>query len=316
MQKIKKLFVLAATISWVLLMVATDAGTSTTGENQEGLKKASESLNLDGYSIFHETMVDMTWQEVEKAAKEGAVILMTTAVIEEHGPHMSCGIDAYGGYLMCKLTRRELESRGIKTLIAPPFYWGINRSTHVFPGTFTVRAETMKALLHDIFTSLKSMGFNDIFNINAHGDRFHASTAVEAIIEAQKSLGLNVRYLLSEEDAKRSNITGDLPFLLIHKSPPTDIEKQEYLDLHAGAFETGLIAAFFPGLVNEKVARSLQPTKVTMREVREWTKDAKKVTPLGYLGDPASFDPAAGKKYMEDICRMMADAIEEALKKK
>ena len=290
-------FVLAA--GWLLA-----AAGDRTGPPQK-----SSAPTSGGYSIFHETMVDMTWPDVEKAAKEGAVILMMTAVIEEHGPHMSCGIDAYGGYLMCKLTRRELESRGVKALVAPPFYWGINQTSYVFPGTFTVRPETMKAMLHDMLASLKSMGFQYVFNINAHGDGLHIRTAVEAIIEAQKSLGLDVRYLMAEEDAKRSGLTGNEPFLLLHKSPPTGIESQEYLDLHAGAGETGLIAAYFPDQVNAKLARTLPPTKVTMKEIGEWVKDMKKVTPQGYLGNPAKYDAAKAKKEVEEICRMMANAI-------
>ena len=266
-----------------------------------------------GYSIFHETMVGMTWPEVEKAAREGAIVLMTTAVVEEHGPHMSCGIDTYLGYLMCKLTRRELESRGIKTVIAPPFFWGVNRTSHVFPGTFTVRPETMKAVLHDMFASLKSMGFRDVFNINAHGDGLHIRTAVEAVVDAHKNLGLNVRYLMSEEEAARAGLTGNEPIFLIHKAPPMDIGESEYLDLHAGAWETGVVAAFFPEEVNAKTARSLEPTKVTVKELGEWVKDMKKVTPLGYLGDPAKFDAAAARKNGEESCRMMADAIAQAL---
>jgi len=277
--------------------------------DQTGPPQKSAAATSGGYSIFQETMVDMTWPEVEKAAKEGAIVLMTTAVIEEHGPHMSCGIDAYGGYLMCRLTRRELESQGVKTLIAPPFYWGINQTSHVFPGTFTVRPETMKAMLHDMLASLKNMGFQHVFNINAHGDSFHVRTAVEAIIEAQKSLGLNVRYLMAEEDAKRARLTGNEPFLLLHKSPPSDMEAGEYLDLHAGAGETGFIAAFFPDQVNSKLARTLKPTKVTVKEIGEWVKDMKKVTPQGYLGDPAKYDAAKAKKEVEESCRMMAEAI-------
>jgi creatinine amidohydrolase len=272
-------------------------------------------VNQGGYSIFHETMVDMTWPEVEKAAQEGAIVLMTTAVIEEHGPHMSCGIDTYLGYLMCKLTRRELQSRGIRAVIAPPFYWGINRASHVFPGTFTVRPETMKALLHDMLSSLKGMGFQNVFNINAHGDGLHIRTAVEAIVEARKSLGVNVRYLMSEEDAKRAGLTGSEPFFLIHKSPPSEAAQTEYLDLHAGAWETGAVAAFFPEEVKMKEARALEPTKVTMNELSEWVKDMKKVTPLGYLGDPAKFDAAEAKKNVEESCRMMAEAIVEAMRK-
>jgi creatinine amidohydrolase len=296
-------FTLAA--GW-LVFVAAD---------QSGPPQKSFAVTSGGYSIFHETMVDMTWPEVEKAAKEGAIILMTTAVIEEHGPHMSCGCDAYGGYLMNKLTRHELESRGVKTLIAPPFYWGINQTSHVFPGTFTVRPETMKAMLHDMLASLKNMGFQHVFNINAHGDGSHIRTAIEAIIEAQKSLGLDVRYLMAEENAKRAGLTGKEPFLLVHKSPPSDMEAGEYLDLHAGAGETGFMAAFFPDQVNSRLARTLQPTKVTVKEIGEWVKDMKKVTPQGYLGDPAKYDAAKAKKEVEESCRMMAEAIADFMTK-
>lgn len=291
-----------------LVLVLAAGGVIAAAAGQTGPPQKS-AATAGGYSIFHETMVDMTWPEVEKAAREGAVILMTTAVIEEHGPHMSCGIDAYGGYLMCKLTRRELGSRGVKALIAPPFYWGINGTSHAFPGTFTVRPETMKAVLHDMLASLKSMGFEHVFNINAHMDGLHVRTAVEAIIESRQSLGLDVRYLMAEEDAKRSGLTGSEPFLLLHKSPPAGAESQEYLDLHAGAGETGLVAAYFPGQVNTQLARTLPPTKVTMKEIGEWVKDMKKVTPQGFLGDPAKFDAAKARKEVEEGCRMMADAV-------
>ena len=48
-----------------------------------------------GYSLFDETMVDMAWPEIEKAAQEGAIVLLPTGVIEEHGPHMGLAMDIY-----------------------------------------------------------------------------------------------------------------------------------------------------------------------------------------------------------------------------
>jgi len=275
----------------------------------------SAAATEGGYSIFHETMVDMSWPEVEQAAAAGAVVLMTTAVIEEHGPHMGCGIDAYLGYLMCKLTRRELETRGVRTVIAPPFFWGVNASSHVFAGTFTVRPETMKALLQDLLASLKDMGFRRVFNINAHGDGQHIRTAIQALVEARKGLGIDVRYLMSEGEAKRAGITGSESLFLVHKEPPAESPSSPYLDLHAGAWETGAVAAFFPKAVDMNMARTLEPTRVTAKEIGEWVKDMKKVTPLGYLGDPARFDAEEGRKSLEDGCRMMADAIVGILEK-
>ncbi len=297
MPKTNKQFSFATMISLILAILAPHA----------------QSSIEEGYSIFHETMADMTWQEVEKAAKEDAIILLPTAVIEEHGPHMGCGVDTYLAYQTCKLTRRELESRGIKTLIAPPFYWGINRTTHVFPGTFTVRPETMKALLEDILWSLKSWGFESVYNINWHYDGGHISTLFQTIKNAQESVGINTYFVLSEEDVRRFGLKGDEPFIVVHKSPPGEAEPQEYLDLHAGGGETGIMAAYFPDQVDMGLTKTLKPTRLTYRDVGKWVTDAKKVTPLGYFGDPASFNIDEAKEYYEAFCKMIADAIEKEI---
>jgi len=272
--------------------------------------------DYQGYSVFQETMVDMTWQEVEKAAEEGAIVLLTTAVIEQHGPHMTCGIDASLGHLMSTLTRASLEKAGVRTVIAPPFYWGINSVSHIFPGSFTVRPETLKAVLFDIFDSLKNMGFKHVFNLNAHGDGVHIRTVIEAIIESREKLDIDIRYLMSEEDADRSGLKGSVPpFLLIHKSPPVDMGDQKYLDLHAGALETALAAVFLPEMVDMETARSLPPTKVTLQNIGQWRSETKALTPLGYLGDPASTDTTGAREFLDETCRMMAEAIAESFRK-
>jgi creatinine amidohydrolase len=306
---LKFLFLLVACVAVVLLM----SPSLESVENQENSETADMPVASGGYSIFHETMVDMNWPDVEKAAEQGAVILLPTAVIEEHGPHMSCGIDTYGAYLVCKLTRRELESRGIKTLIAPPFYWGINGTTHVFPGTFTVRKETMKALLHDILSSLKSWGFNDIFNLNFHGDGQHCLTILESIIDARETLGLNAYCVLSEGEIMRYGLSGNEPFIVSRKSPPSDEQPQEFLDIHAGADETGIVAAFFPDQVDTALAKTLEPTQITYQQIAQWLTDARRVTPLGYLGDPAAFDAEEAREYLEADCKLIADSIEKQI---
>lgn len=278
-------------------------------------KSSNKNSGQGSYSIFQGTMADMTWIDVEKAASEGAVILLTTAVIEEHGPHMGCGIDTYLGYNTCKLVRRTLESKGIKTLIAPPFYWGINRTTKVFPGTFTVREETMKALLHDIFTSLKNMNFKDIYILNSHGDGLHITTGIEAVKESRESLKINIRYVLTDDDIKNLELKGDEDYIAVYKSLPKKQTSQKGLDIHAGALETGLVAAFFPGLVDTAIAKVLRPTDITKENSGEWIRDARWATPLGYVGDPAKFDAEEAKKYWEASCKKMADSIKNTREK-
>ena len=94
-------------------------------------------------------MADMTYQQIEKAAKEKLPVLFPIAVIEEHGPHMCLGTDTYLTYSFCKKIRQRLLDTGFDCLIAPPYYWGINVATNGFAGTFTVKPETMVSILCD-----------------------------------------------------------------------------------------------------------------------------------------------------------------------
>jgi hypothetical protein len=74
------------------------------------------------------------------------------------------------------------------------------------------------------------------------------------------------------------------------------------------------MAGFFPHLVDTVMARKLQPTDFRGRPEfkspadvgQAWAKDARNVTPLGYFGDPASFD------YEKSLINYMNDSKSEA----
>ena len=281
---------------------------------------AGPTVTTHGYSIFDETMVDMAWLQIEKAAQEGAIILFPIGVIEEHGPHMGLGVDTYLAYVRCKLIRRELESRGLKTLIAPPFYWGINHNTGSFPGSFTVRKETMKAVLYDTLACFRRWGFTHVFLINNHGDGEHNLTILEAVKEARVDTGIRAYFLLSEFDAKvRFKLTGKEHHILIQPGSQTQEPPPKFFDIHAGGRETGMMVHYFPDQVNKELAKTLKSTNLILQDLMAWDQgweDARKITPLGYFGDPASFDPEASKKRMESLVRSLTDLIENFLKGK
>jgi len=249
-----------------------------------------------GYSVFYETMVDMPWPEVEKAAKEGAIVLLPIAVIEEHGPHMGLGVDTYLAHLTCRLTRREIESRGIRTLIAPPFYWGITTATGTLPGSFTVRKETLKAVLYDILASLQSWDFTRVFGINFHRDPDHTVTVLEAIQEARNGLSMDACIILDDDTVRRFGVTGEEPYVIVQRTPPIP----KYTGIHADALETGAMVAFFPDQVDVELAKTLKPTRSFF--------------PSGYWGSPARFDAEEAKRFLEAYSEMTADSIEAFLR--
>jgi len=70
-----------------------------------------------GYSIFHGTIADMTYPEVQDAAKLGAIVLWGFGVIEQHGPHLPLATDVYLPSLMLRRVKTLLQENGIFRVI-------------------------------------------------------------------------------------------------------------------------------------------------------------------------------------------------------
>jgi creatinine amidohydrolase len=112
----------------------------------------------------------MTWPEVEAAGASNTPILVPVAVIEQHSRHLPLATDTYGAYLLCLFVQKHLELEGIKVLIAPPYYYGVNTTTAMFPGSINIKPETMKALLVEILQNYAAWGLRRQFIVNHHGD--------------------------------------------------------------------------------------------------------------------------------------------------
>ena len=268
------------------------------------------------YSIFDGTMAAMTWPDLEKALKENAAVLLPTSVIEEHGPHMCLGVDAYLGFQLCRLVKAHLEMKGIATLIVPPCYWGINSVTGAFPGSYSLRDETMKALIYDIISCLAQWGAAHVFNVNWHDDARHCSVLLDAIRQVHNNTGIKASAVISEILAMRLGLTGQEEHILVYRLPVKEGEKPQSQDIHAGFIETSAMAAFFSNEVNFEKAKRLTAVQLNSEEFALWRKGGeyvRRLTPQGYLGSPAGFSPEVGRKIMHELSAAAAEKIEEAL---
>jgi creatinine amidohydrolase len=265
-----------------------------------------------GYSIFDETMADMTYPELEAAARSGAVALWGLGVIEQHGPHLPLGTDVYLPTVMLKLVRRLLQGRGVPAVIVPPFYWGVNSVTAAFPGSITVRPEVMVELMVDVFGSLRRDGFENVFCLSGHGDEQHNRTLAEGVRKGRLLTGVRACMVLGTLGSQLYRRFGfDLTqpqFLTIPEEPPGG----KYLEVHAGAEETALLWAYFPETVRADVLPSLAPTNLGLEDLREWQQgwsSARRKTPQGYFGNPAGADPAWGRAVIEKHAGLVTEAI-------
>ena len=126
-------------------------------------------------------------------------------------------MDIYISYLIAKLVKGRLETKGIQSLIAPPYYWGINKLTGCFPGSFSVRPETMKALLVDTLSSLKKWGVDYVFNINWHGEYSHNIAILEAVKEARAATGIKAYYILGDDEIGKYGLKGKEDYIIVRR---------------------------------------------------------------------------------------------------
>jgi len=270
-----------------------------------------------GYSIFDDTMCDMTWVEIEKVFQQDEpIVLWPTGVLEEHGPHMTLAIDIYFSYLLTTRIKEKITRDNIPTIIAPPNYWGINNVTAAFPGSFTLRKETLKALIFDCLSCLKRWGADYVFVIDIHGDVNHRSIILDAIREARIGCGIRAYGIVPRSFARYKKLTGEEEHILI--KPNNEIERQftETPDIHAGAFEGSIVKEFFPEQFKAEVAEALEPTRLSKDDWKKWASgwsDARKVIPFGYNGDPKRINTDLAIRYLESESEVFANLIKDFL---
>jgi len=125
---------------------------------------------------------------------------------------------------------------------------------------------------------------NNFSDVNWYEDFHHCSTLLDAIQEARIETGIRAYSIISDALAKRLGMSDREEHILVYKMPLPQKASPQYLDIHAGAGETGMMACFFPDLVDQCVAQTLKPTEVTMEQFAVWRKgwnDALKLTPSG-----------------------------------
>ncbi len=261
-------------------------------------------------SVFAGTMAEMTYIELEAATRNGAVALWALGAIEEHGPHLPLATDVYVPTAQLLQVQQRLAQQKISSVIVPAYYWGVNRVTGSFSGSIDIRPEVMTELMTDVFRSLSKAGFKQVFCITGHYDAAHSRAIIEAVRLANRAEDIEANYVVPKPLAFRLGLkVGDAGFILV--GPPANAAPTRP-DIHAGQAETSMLLSIAPDVVRSEIMPSLKPTDLMPEDVEVWRKGyehAKRITPLGYLGDPASADAAAGSKRVADEAAAFADAI-------
>ena len=121
----------------------------------------------------------LTLPELEEVLPKVKLTIVTLGSIEQHGPNTALETDLAMAHEMSRMASARLYPQ---ILIIPAIPWGMSAYHMDFPGSISMRPETVLDTLRDVFSSLQKMGLNNWMITNFHsGNEGIISVAVQAI---------------------------------------------------------------------------------------------------------------------------------------
>ena len=249
---------------------------------------------------------EMSTPALDALDRTRTAVILTVSPLEEHGPHLPVGVDAFAARHLAKAVADRLVTQrpGWSVVLAPTLHLG--SFTFEAVGTVSVRQRVVRDTLVDYGRSFARGGFRFIFIANGHGGPGHLAALEEASAIVSRRYGVTM-----------ASITGQIAweFFLGRYLPKieatlgralTDEERRAFTDdAHGGWWETSLMLMLRPDLVDDSY-RELPPARYSLPE-RVVPNYPLRRGGRGYVGHPARADPVFAKATIEVL---MAEAME------
>lgn len=239
----------------------------------------------------------MTYPQVERLAARTDLALLPVGPPEAHGPHLPLGTDHIAARELCERAARDLAARDVECLVAPLLPYCLAEVARPFPGTISVRAEVVAALVADICRGLAQSGFRRTLIVSGHAEGENLVALRAGAEEAGEAGAL----------AEVSRWYGDALPKLLHLLKEDHPEH----DIHAGEWETALVLLRAPELVDREALDALSPNWEARNIPERRAAGARTFPELGapeaYTGDPRRATPETAETLYAALGEFVAE---------
>ena len=233
---------------------------------------------------------ELSWRDFAAADMARTVAVLPVAAIEQHGPHLPVGTDAFigEGYLNRAMARLPADW---PVLFLPPQSIGASDEHGEYPGTLTLPFETLVGVLTAIGDGVARAGCRKLVFINAHGGNGPAIDAAALALRARHTM------LCVHASWRRLGYPDGL-----------FSERERAYGVHGGDVETSLTLAFRGETVKVDKARDFASAGEAMAADFKRLRGAQQLgfawmasdlNPEGAVGEAASATAAKGEAAAE-----------------
>ncbi|MEQ8384203.1 MAG: creatininase family protein [Coleofasciculus sp. A1-SPW-01] len=244
----------------------------------------------------------LTWTDIKTMPdKENVVIIQPVGAIEQHGHHLPLVVDSAIGVGVLGKALAQLEPT-IPAYALPNLFYGKSNEHWHFPGTITLSAQTLLAVLMEVADSIYRAGFRKLVLMNSHGGQPQIMEI--AARDIHQKYGDFLVFPL---------FTWRVPNVAKELISAKELE----LGIHAGDAETSLMLSLLPEQVKMERAVAEYPqglpedSLLSMEGKLPFAWLTQELSQSGTLGDPTPATKEKGDRILESLVSGWVKVIQD-----
>lgn len=220
----------------------------------------------------------------EERDRNAQVAILPVGSFEQHGDHLPLSTDT----IVATLIARQIADAH-PVLLLPPVTISCSHEHSAWPGTVSISARTLHAIVTDVYASVTRSGPAALVVVNGHGGNYVLSN----VVQEANAEGRRMALFPSREDWNEARAAARLT-------------SSTHEDMHAGELETSLLLHACPEVIRPGY-HSADWIADDRRHLL--TKGMRAYTDSGVIGRPSLATAEKGKALLDSLTTGFSDVL-------